>query len=584
MNPLLAAALDYATRGWPVLPLRPRGKEPLTPHGVKDATTDAAAIEAWWRRWPTANVGIACGQGLLVVDLDPRAGSDFSWPELVGEREVPPGPEVQTGGGGRHLYFAGEGRGGQLAPGVELKGAGGYVVAPPSVHPSGRRYVWVIGRAPGEVELPPLPEWLRPQRAPADRPVGEKITQGQRNNTLNRAAGALRRLGFDGPGIFAALKGLNTALCDPPLPEAEVRSIAFGSERWLPAEPLVKAEVLSAAQLLALPAPARQWTVDGLLLEGGTSLLVAKPKVGKSTFARALAVAVARGERFLGRDVLHGPVLYIAFEGRLEDHRDHLVQLGLGADDPFFLAPSGNRDDMSRWVAELRPVVVVVDTLGHLQRARDGNAYLEVMGDLGFVIQLSRETGAHLLLLHHASKTADARSAIDAVLGSTAYSATVDTIIRLKRREDGTRTFEVEHRVGDPLPETVVALSGGRLSVAGEYRFLELHRVKAQILDMTPQGLTQVELQEALEVRRDVVYAALRELVAEGRLIQQGTGRRGDPRRFFLSPGTSGDTGDRISKLPEKSVGSDTNSVPESLGTESRLNFDNSDWFGRGDP
>ena len=139
-NPLLLAALAYAKRGWPVLPCRPRDKRPVTKHGFKDATTDRGAIVQAWATNSEANVGIATGvvSGLVVLDIDPRNGGDKNLAEL--ERVHGPLPEtvsVATGGGGRHLYFATSAASvpsGDLADGVEVKGDGRYVIAPPSTH------------------------------------------------------------------------------------------------------------------------------------------------------------------------------------------------------------------------------------------------------------------------------------------------------------------------------------------------------------------------------------------------------------------------------------------------------------------
>src|SRR5262249_49968906 len=102
---LLPAALGYAGRGWPVLPLKPSRKDPLTPHGVRDATTDPAQIRQWWTKWPDANVGIATGKhsGLVVLDVDPRSGGDRTLAEFEDcEGEMPMQCVVWTGGGGYH--------------------------------------------------------------------------------------------------------------------------------------------------------------------------------------------------------------------------------------------------------------------------------------------------------------------------------------------------------------------------------------------------------------------------------------------------------------------------------------------------
>ena len=154
------AALRYAAQGWHVLPVIPEGKAPLTPHGLKDATTDPKLIKAWWCKWPDANVGIACGpSGLVVVDIDPRNGGSKTAAILHDEHGFTPTLAVSTGGGGAHLYYLGGGpsRANCLGPGVDIKGAGGYVVAPPSIHATGGQYKWDMRP---DLELAELPLWI----------------------------------------------------------------------------------------------------------------------------------------------------------------------------------------------------------------------------------------------------------------------------------------------------------------------------------------------------------------------------------------------------------------------------------------
>lgn len=178
-----ASALTYARWGWRVFPLHtPRGsgcscgsatcgnagKHPRTRHGFKEATTDDAQIAAWWSEWPDANVGIATGpeSGILVLDVDPRNGGDDSFDELIDRiGPLPETPEVLTGGGGRHLFFrwpAGVDalRAKPIGQGIDIKGAGGYVVAAPSLHASGRAYGWEASSRPGDVPLADVPPAL----------------------------------------------------------------------------------------------------------------------------------------------------------------------------------------------------------------------------------------------------------------------------------------------------------------------------------------------------------------------------------------------------------------------------------------
>lgn len=180
-HPAREAALAYAAHGWPVFPVAPRAKRPLTEHGKDDASADRERVVKWWKRWPDAGVAIATGQvsGLAVVDVDPRNGGDDGIEDLEAKHgRLPDSPVVLTGAGGTHSYF---GHPGGEVPcrsnlggfrGVDLKGDGGYVVAPPSIHPSGIAYTWNPW-LDLEMEIPPFPPVLvdLARKGPAQRPA-----------------------------------------------------------------------------------------------------------------------------------------------------------------------------------------------------------------------------------------------------------------------------------------------------------------------------------------------------------------------------------------------------------------------------
>jgi hypothetical protein len=162
----LDIALQYAERGWAVFPCRPRTKKPATQHGFKDATTDTGRIRRWWHDKPDKGIAIATGEvsGLLVVDIDPRHGGDKTLAELIESHgELPVTTQAMTGGGGIHLLFKHPGghiksRPNALGPGIDIKADGGYIMAPPSVHPDGGLYRWAIHRE--EIEPVETPEWM----------------------------------------------------------------------------------------------------------------------------------------------------------------------------------------------------------------------------------------------------------------------------------------------------------------------------------------------------------------------------------------------------------------------------------------
>jgi hypothetical protein len=229
------AALIYARRGWPVFPCHhptagrcgcscgfpgcaSPAKHPRVAGGLNAATRDEGQIAAWWRRWPRSNVAIRTGSesGLVVLDIDPRHGGNETLAHVQADHgRLPSGRTIRTGSGGQHRYFRHPGfavrndAGRVVGAGVDLRGDGGYVIAPPSRHRSGGLYA-VEARA---ADLPELPDWLLatlepPRRSAVPQPPSnprsaaawghaalegelgrlQQAKEGARNDTLNRVA------------------------------------------------------------------------------------------------------------------------------------------------------------------------------------------------------------------------------------------------------------------------------------------------------------------------------------------------------------------------------------------------------------
>jgi hypothetical protein len=245
----------------PVFTCEPRGKRPLgrlVPNGLKNATEDEDMVHRWGREASDANVGVVTGVYSDVLDVDKALGW-ASLASLVSEKGcLPPGPVVTTPGDGAHYFFRPTGIGNRagLAPGLDWRGKGGYVIGAGSVHPNGGVYEWAV--SPDEASLEPAPAWLielltkpvtfdppptlREARDPRERGAyGRRALEseagrvalapeGQRNDQLNRSAHALGQL--VGAGVLDVddvIDALLTAASRAGLGETEARAtIASG--------------------------------------------------------------------------------------------------------------------------------------------------------------------------------------------------------------------------------------------------------------------------------------------------------------------------------------------------------------------
>jgi Bifunctional DNA primase/polymerase, N-terminal len=208
---------------------RTPGKHPRTLNGLHDASTELGRVAAWWRTSPWANVGARPHAGQVVVDVDRRTGGLEALDELTRRHgPLPPTLCARTGGGGLHYWFRHSGPiRGRLVPGIDLKGCRGYLVMPPSIHASGRRYEWLtwlpIAPAPGWLSLmigPPPPAPRPPVVSGGRRDDGlvravASAPEGRRNDLLNWATYRAYERGGD-PGLIAELRAaaLNVGLSE----------------------------------------------------------------------------------------------------------------------------------------------------------------------------------------------------------------------------------------------------------------------------------------------------------------------------------------------------------------------------------
>lgn len=555
-SPLLDAALAYAARGWAVFPCEPCGKKPLTANGFKDATIDERTIRAWWAKWPDANIGSPMGGSRIVIDMD---GPEADAPMRDLERKHGPLPktlEAKTGRG-RHLYFNPEGAkikpsAGVLGPYLDIRGERSYAILPPSVHANGTRYEWA-----NEAPIATLPEAWRKLLSAPERPKtnpqtdGEAIPEGRRNQHLTSLAGVMRRRGMTVEAIEAALLKENQERCNPPLPDTEVKSIALSVGRYEPAkQPNANGFTLvSLGELMAKPDVPVEYVWEGRLASGAVSVVAAKPKVGKSTLARGLALAVARGEDFLGFPTKQGECIYLALEEREEDVRNDFRAMGADGSESIQIhaaaAPAEGIRALCELVKERRPCLVVIDPLFRLARIRDEKAYAETYAELGPLIDAARETGTHVMLLHHSGKGQKA-DPIDSPLGSTAIGGAASPLIVMGRTENY-RTLRTVQRIGQDMPETILQFDPEtkRLSVGGTREEIEIQAKRDEILEFLREAgetKTEQEIRDNVKGETKMLARALRELCKAAKLTREGEGKRGNPFRYGFSFACSEDT------------------------------------------
>jgi hypothetical protein len=240
------AVLELPRRGFHVIPLHNAvneacscralkcsciGKHPRIADWTGKASNDRRQLISWWTKWPLANVGVVTGRrsGIFALDVDDKSADkgSISLRRLEAEHKPLPATLTVVTGNGRHLYFQHPKTveircsTGKLGDGLDVRGDGGYVVAPPSIHFTGRRYQWTDSTA----EIAPAPDWLLDSLTVEDVPDSEAILEGKRTDTLYAEVCSLFRGGMPEPDVLRTALATNMSRCQPPLSEDKVRDI-----------------------------------------------------------------------------------------------------------------------------------------------------------------------------------------------------------------------------------------------------------------------------------------------------------------------------------------------------------------------
>ena len=460
-NDTKEAALEYAELGLAVFPVIPptgngeksSGKKPYISNWQKEATTDKKQVLEWWTKWPTANIGIATGkksQGLVVIDLDIDNSKGINGYEVLGEwqrthGELPETWQSITGRGGYHLFYY------DTAPyknrvgvyeGVDIRGEGGYIIAPPSIHANGHRYEWEqwredgvnVARVDGRVEEfikgpEPLHEESQSFREP------EKIPSGERVSTLIRLIGSLKAKGLENDSIMAAVQAENEAKCVPPLSDQELTKEVFPAlKRDWEAERSyttttehgkVTPKVIHSLNMLSMDnveEKTPEWLIAGYIPRHQITVMAGDGGAGKTTAWCDIAGSVSSGRPcFLERAIPEefamrepGKVLFFSSEDSPEyTLKSRLIKAGANLEnistislkDERFAEIKFNSELLEQLIAYHKPDLVIFDPIQSFIppdiQMGQRNAMRACLNPL---IGLGEKYGTTFLVIVHANK------------------------------------------------------------------------------------------------------------------------------------------------------------------------------------
>lgn len=615
-SPMLSTALEWASRGFDVLPLHSvnaaggctcgsspcpsAGKHPRTRRGSKDASRDERTISRWFQLWPDSNLGVIPGSGnCVVVDIDPRNAptADLDAWMNAASAVLEDATMVKTGEygsvRGTHFWFRSENArragAGQLQAGVEWKSSSGYVVIPPSRHPSGATYELARGNFESLTEAP---DWLeiamesKPVRRDSSRrvrgsltgvPIGKfaldaiefglispKDGQTQRES----AVGIARNLREAGIPKELALVSLRQALLHPdathdhsrPWSEADVESIVDSVFAEAAPDQREFLEPRNGQLVLrdlndAFNAEHEEirWLVRGLLTRGD-KMVIAAPAKGKKTFlALHLARCIATGEPFLGREEWavedHGPVIFVEEEhglGRWDIRLRSVFEEQREA--PFFyihkphfsFTNPSQVEQLIDHAISMDARLIVVDPWQLAIPGVNENDAGETGPAFAAVHRIADESGAAVLVLHHTNK-AGSELSFESIRGTSRMMGEVDVImlsakrgnnrieIRIEGRDieiDSDSTVMAEHEPDKPYALTFVT----EKEVKGKQRNRTAEAAERVLRDaggwLTTREVRQQVAALGVDRSQERVRKVLAELLDGGKLEHRG-GQRG---------------------------------------------------------
>lgn len=332
MDSLKERALQYAKKGFKVFPLYPNSKsQQVLRSWINEATNDLEQIRKWWNENPNYNIGLVTGNGLMVIDVDVKNGKDGIASLKQHGKELPTTATVRTPTGGLHMYYHVEDKISNrvnLYEGIDIRGDGGYIVAPPSII-DGKQYSPIndslIVKADEKVY-----EFLNAIKKANQPDVEDVIKEGQRNDTLFKTACVLYAKGLSINGILVALKEENNTKCVPPLSDKEVERICEsvknqfekrGPQKYDPDDEL-------STRLISLndiEEKELEWIIPNLIPKNQITVFAGDGGVGKTSLWSHIASKLSTGEPlFFEKSTDRKPLKIVYFSS--EDPSDSVLK------------------------------------------------------------------------------------------------------------------------------------------------------------------------------------------------------------------------------------------------------------------
>ena len=454
-------AAEYVDSGWSILPVRPDEKRPYMTNWLQYTKTRApkAMVEAWFNNLTGAGVGAVTGRISNMVVLDVERTCPYPIEDLL--KKYPTQMIARSGGGGYHLFYqypVNQSRVSnrvRIFEGADLRADGGFIVLPPTMHPSGNRYEW-LKRGPLGTFPTALLDLQSQSKVMGDGWITEAlrgVSEGGRNDTCARLAGYFFKKGMNADIVEALLLDWNERN-EPPLPVNEVRTTIKSIERshatgdmqftqvqYEDDRPAQEQKPESSFGVMKLSDYVKgyggdgvSWLVDEWLPDKSITFLVSPPESYKTWLLLDLAVSVSAGVPFLGRYQVNspGPTLIIQQEDShsgLTDRLALIVEQKLNAlpklgdsewtvpampDIPIYVHPDRQLrfsdkkvlEEMERQIEAIRPKVILIDPLYSTTDSTDN--YMADLANRMMILKTWRDKyGCSFLIAHHSKKNLD---------------------------------------------------------------------------------------------------------------------------------------------------------------------------------